>query len=82
MTIKSKRKQMKIIKTHIFSGEILRLKATACFVGITELLYVFLLPVHSLIIFPDCIFIPTLREHKFYKTQKKKLRIIVYCMIV
>lgn len=37
MTIKSKRKQMKIIKTHIFSGEILRLKATACFVGVTEL---------------------------------------------
>lgn len=38
MTIKSKRKQMKIIKTHIFSGEILRLKATAFFVGITVLL--------------------------------------------
>lgn len=37
MTIKSKRKQMKIIKTHIFSGELKRLKATACFVGITEL---------------------------------------------
>lgn len=31
----------------------------------------FLLPVHSLIIFPDCTFIPTLREHKFYKTHKK-----------